>query len=320
MNKYSIFTLKALRKGYSKIFCVKQIKPICEHNPDVASQIIYDKLMADEPCMIARFGSSELFCICNYLGVKNAHKNLISYIRGNTLDWWWNDLVIRNMNINAGFFPPIIEKIEQYSKLMLNDISQIDVLGSWLNEEIMFKVALKDVLKIRLLLLDPYWSKISWTKALEGKRVLVVHPFAKTIESQYKKRQLLFANNLLPAFDLKTIKAVQSLAGEKTEFKDWFEALDYMKNEIDNQDYDICLIGAGAYGFPLAAHVKRKGKKAVHLGGSLQLLFGIKGKRWEDPNYNKTYNYSALMNEHWVNSSDAEKPQNAAVVEGACYW
>lgn len=32
-------------------------------------------------------------------------------------------------------------------------------------------------------------------------------------------------------------------------------------------DYDICLIGYSAYGFPLAAHAKRKGKKAVHLGG-----------------------------------------------------
>lgn len=47
---------------------------------------------------------------------------------------------------------------------------------------------------------------------------------------------------------------------------------------MDKIDYDICLIGCGAYGFPLAAHAKRKGKKAVHLGGALQLLFGIKGK------------------------------------------
>lgn len=49
-----------------------------------------------------------------------------------------------------------------------------------------------------------------------------------------------------------------------------------MKDEIDKQDYDIALIGCGAYGFPLAAHIKRSGKKAIHLGGALQLLFGIK--------------------------------------------
>ena len=77
------------------------------------------------------------------------------------------------------------------------------------------------------------------------------------------------------------LKAVQTAGGNQTEFKDWFEALEYMEQEIDKIDYDIVLLGCGAYGFPLAAHCKRMGKQAIHLGGVLQLLFGIKGKRWE---------------------------------------
>lgn len=75
-----------------------------------------------------------------------------------------------------------------------------------------------------------------------------------------------------------TLEAVQSLGGSNNKFQSWFEALQWMEDEMDKTDYDICLIGCGAYGFPLAAHAKRKGKKAVHLGGALQLLFGIKGK------------------------------------------
>ena len=31
----------------------------------------------------------------------------------------------------------------------------------------------------------------------------------------------------------------------------------------------------------LAAHVKRLGKRAVHLRGATQILFSIKGKHWE---------------------------------------
>ena len=50
-----------------------------------------------------------------------------------------------------------------------------------------------------------------------------------------------------------------------------------MKSQMDQTDYDIALIGCGAYGFPLAAHAKRMGKQAIHMGGSLQLLFGIRG-------------------------------------------
>jgi hypothetical protein len=93
-----------------------------------------------------------------------------------------------------------------------------------------------------------------------------------------------------------------------------------MKTKIDNEEYDICLIGCGAYGFHLAAHVKRKGKKAVHIGGSLQLLFGIRGNRWEDENYNDVYNYSKLMNKYWVKPNDNEKPIGSDNVEGSCYW
>ena len=175
-------------------------------------------------------------------------------------------------------------------------------------------------LKVSLELLNPFFAEIPWTVSLTGKNVLVIHPFTSTIMFQYKKRTLLFDKNILPDFNLKTIKAVQSSAGENTSYGDWFEALEWMKGEIDKQEYDICLIGAGAYGLHLAAHVKRQGKKAVHLGGSLQLLFGIRGKRWENKNYNPIYNYQKLMNEHWLRPDKLEKPNGAKNVEGGCYW
>ena len=204
---------------------------------------------------------------------------------------------------------------------MLEDLKEVDVLGSWLKDERLFDKCLINVKKLNLELLSPYFSGEPWSKALTGKKVLVVHPFAEQIEMQYIKREMLFRNpDILPEFQLSTIKAVQSLGGDCDDFPDWFAALDYMKAEIDKSDYDICLIGAGAYGFPLAAHIKRMGKKAVHLGGSLQLLFGIKGKRWEDPNYNAQYNYASLMNIHWIYPDKESRPKNADKVEGACYW
>jgi hypothetical protein len=233
---------------------------------------------------------------------------------------------MNQMQMWSGFFPPTVEKLEQFCELMLEDLKQVDILGSWLEGEKQFEKEMQHVSKVHLRLLEPFWVKDPWTKALENRKVLVVHPFTKTIESQYKKRELLFLNNLLPNFDLKVIKAVQSLAGETTPFPDWFEALEYMKSEIDKTEYDICLIGAGAYGFPLAAHVKRMGKKAVHIGGSLQLLFGIKGKRWENPYYGVEVwgipvgSYSNLMNEYWTSPLEDERPNEMNKVEGGCYW
>lgn len=320
MNRIIHFILKALQKVYIRIGKNNLIIPLKENNPDKVSQLIYDKLMSDDPCMIARFGSTELNAITNYRGIKQYKNHYIDFIKGKSPQWWWNKKGLEEIFTCSGFFPPTPQMVSKFSEMMINDMPLVDILGSWRPQENYFKEELKQASFVNLELLNPYWSKIPWTKALRGKKVLVVHPFAETIKKQYARRELLFKNpEILPEFELKTIKAVQSLGGNN-QFNNWFDALQWMKNEMDKIDYDICLIGCGAYGFPLAAYAKRKGKKAVHLAGALQLLFGIRGARWENPHYNETYNYAALMNEYWVKPSENEKPQNAQQVEGACYW
>jgi len=321
MNTTTIFVLKFLRKIYSKTFGIKsQEKLKCDADPDSVSNKIHDVLMKDEPCMIARFGSNELLCVKTYLGVKAQNKNLISFVTGKSFDWWWNEQNLENMHLVAGFFPSTIQKFKQFCELTLQDIPEVDVLASWLANEKIFEKELNKTYKIKRNLMDPFWVEKPWTKALENKKVLIIHPFVKTIEAQYKKKELLFANNLLPAFELKTIKAVQSHAGSASEFEDWFAALNYMKHQMDQMDYDICLIGAGAYGFSLAAHAKRSGKKAIHMGGSLQLLFGIRGNRWDNEKVRGKVNYQALINEHWVRPLSEETPTGIMKVEGGAYW
>ena len=321
MNKIAILSLKAMRKIYLSSFWGKPLtRPECIKDPDEAATILREGLLSHKPLMIARFGANELSVTANYVGIMAKEANVFSYVTGNSPEQWWNQGIINSLHTGAGFFPPTEEKIEQFCELMLQDMQQVDILGSWLPAERYFEEKLKASKKVQLMVLDPYWAQKPWTSALEGKKVLVVHPFAETIKAQYKKRELLFKNNLLPQFDLKVIPAVQSIAGTKTPFADWFEALDHMKKQIDQTDYDICLIGAGAYGFPLAAHVKRMGKKGFHLGGSLQLLFGIKGKRWENDQYHPFYNYRGLINQHWTSPNEREKPENANRIEGGCYW
>ncbi|PHK08841.1 hypothetical protein VF11_37255 [Nostoc linckia z14] len=320
MNEFSANILKGLRKLYTSIkpgTMVTGRNWKMFSNKEYANELIYDALTDSKPCMIARFGSTEMLCLTNYVGVKQHNTNWLDFIKGKSLPWWWQPATLNQMQQWSGFYPPRPDMVERFCRLMLTDIKQIDILGSWLQEETLFKNELNSAKQVVLEDLEPFFSTNPWTRALAGKKVLVVHPFAETIEQQYQKRQLLFDNNLLPAFELKTIKAVQSVAGEQTAFDDWFEALDWMKAEIDTTDYDICIIGCGAYGLPLAAHVKRMGKKAVHLAGATQLLFGIKGKRWEQF---IVWPYTNLFNENWVRPGQKEKPKNASVVEEACYW
>jgi hypothetical protein len=145
---------------------------------------------------------------------------------------------------------------------------------------------------------------------------LVVHPFAESIRRQYARRERLFADpSVLPDFQLKTLQAVQSIGGQSRGFADWFEALDWMEQQMAAEDFDVAIIGAGAYGLPLAAHAKRLGRKAVHLGGATQILFGIRGRRWDEHPF-----ISQLYNPFWVRPLPEETPPNYTDVESGCYW
>lgn len=320
MNKLEIITLKVLRKIYGKLFKPKSTaydRGIID--PDKASEQIYNLLASGKPCMIARYGSTEMFAITNYLGVIAKHHSAWKYIQGKQSAWWWEDNVKDQMTRWSGFFPSTDENLMRFGDLMIEDSKHMDILGSWLAEEKLINVYFASNIKIvHLSLLEPFWTNQPWTKVLEGKKVVVVHPFAETIMLQYENnRDKLFKNpNVLPQFkSLRVVKAVQSLGGDNNGFKDWFEALQYMEHEIDKEDYDICLIGCGAYGFPLAAHVKCMGKQAIHLGGALQLLFGIRGKRWEEmPEYN------VLMSGAWIRPLSKESPSCKNKVENGCYW
>ena len=128
----------------------------------------------------------------------------------------------------------------------------------------------------------------------------------------------MFADKrLTPNYELHTLKAVQSIAGNKPDgFDNWFQALDWMKAEIEKHDFDIAIIGCGAYGFPLAAHVKQIGKKAIHLGGAAANLFGIKSNAVEKRNKF----LAAKINDFWVRPDDSETPQGIEMVESSRYW
>ena len=316
MNRLVENILKISRGIISKISTGPNKELERENDANVASDIIYKSLISDKPCMIARFGAFEISTVVNYLGVKNPQHSCINYIIGKQDQWWWNDKLLSYMQSNAGFYPATYENAIRFGELMLQDAKEVDILGSWQLGELALSSELSNAQKVHIDYVAPFFGEKKWSRALAGKKVLVVHPFVDTIKKQYAKRELLFEDkDILPEFDLRCVKAVQSINGDSI-FKDWFEALDYMKTEIDKQDYDICLLGCGAYGFPLAAHIKRTGKKAIHIGGRLQLLFGIIGNRWDTP---ESY-YHQFFNDSWCRPSETEKPKAASNVEGACYW
>ncbi len=310
--------IKISRKSYRKIFKPANKLPI-DLTGQAASDLIKDTLSADAPCMISRFGSVELSAVLNWMAVHDesgSFRKSLKTIFGESQYFWWDDWVMSQMSNVAGFFPSNPTNLSKFAEKTLEDVRNIDILGSWSIGEKLAMDYNSGAKVVELIDLDPYFHSNPWTEALGGKKVLVIHPFASSIRSQYQKHNLLFRDaRTLPAFDLQTIKAEQTVEGSETKFKSWFNALDAMRSAISQKDFDIAIIGAGAYGMPLASHVKDMGKKAIHLGGSTQILFGIKGKRWDERSM-----YQNLYNEHWTRPLLEETPKNADMIERGCYW
>ena len=112
------------------------------------------------------------------------------------------------------------------------------------------------------------------------------------------------------------MSVADALQYHETGYASWFDALAAMQRQMDAADYEVAIIGAGAYGLPLAAFCARElNAQAVQMAGATQLLFGIRGKRWDDHPI-----LSRLYNDAWVRPGDGEGIRNKDAVEGGSYW
>ena len=144
----------------------------------------------------------------------------------------------------------------------------------------------------------------SWTQALKDKRILIIHPFKASIEHQLQNKDKVFKDStLIPEAEYDFIVPPQAYGGSATWGNSWSENLETMKTIINQKEFDVAILGCGAYGLPLGAYIKQLGKIAIHIGGDVQLLFGIMGTRWEGkPWLEKVYT------EHWIRPLPEDRP------------
>lgn len=299
---YDYLKTTKLYKWYKKKFRQVDISKYKQDllNNEQTDAYIKSLFEDNKPMMVSRIGSTELRVLHDFYKKRPYSKH--------------NRYTIEAF---SGVSPADDDHLNRFAKLYFDDISEIDLLGVWFNpfEDVVSNEFCPHAKLTKLRNLEPYFSEKPWSAYLKGKKVLVINPFHKSITEQYKKRDKLFKDkNILPEFDLITYRPVVSSGGIK-EFKSWFEALKSMEHDISKIDFDIAIIGAGAYGLPLAAFIKRLGKKAFHLGGATQILFGVLGKRWED-----NPDFKDFFNDEWRKPMDSEKEVGAEISGKTSYW
>lgn len=279
-----------------------------------ASHAIEEKLLSGKPFMAGRMGFFEQAVLRMYeFGKKDKYET-----------------VMNNIYNCAGFFPNDTNLGYRFTEVMKDAYSVCDILAC--NYELLENYFInfcmpKDAKVVESFdINDVCRDETNWSKALKGKKVLVVTPFTDSVKQQYEKRDKLFLSNpdILPEFELITYKSLMTVGDLKDDrFSNWFEALKFMENEILSMDFDVALLGCGAYGFPLAAAIKMAGRQAIHLGGTLQLLFGIMGRRWDGSRFGGIEHMpeyiSRYYNENWTYPIEG-KPQEASKVEYGPYW
>lgn len=138
-----------------------------------------------------------------------------------------------------------------------------------------------------------------FSETLTGKRVLVISPFGESVRANFGRRHEFFPSYAYPNFALSTYNTPITYHGLPPEFypdHDWFQTVERMKAELSRKDFDIALLSCGSYAMPLGLHIRdAMQKKAIYVGGCLQLLFGITGRRYDNPFFLDQMNADAFI-------------------------
>lgn len=275
-------------------------KQLCSESTNA---LIKHLLINRQPCLIGRIGHTEGRIVGEAL------------FRGQV----FGRLTKKEAHQFSGIFPVTPKALAEFASIYADSIAIADLLGFWQTayQAMLLAKRYPEMPLAPLSALEPYLHESPWSEALEHRRVLVVHPFATSIARQFKMNRVkLFANSrILPEFEIQVLAPPQTLAPLTGGFSTWFEAFDHLTQSVLGREFDVALLGCGAYGLPLGAAIKRSGRQAIHLGGALQVLFGIRGRRWE-----RMPSIAALMNDHWIRPSKQETPVSASSVDGGCYW
>lgn len=240
---------------------------------------------------------------------------------------------------NAGIFPTTPTSISLWQEEYTKAVQQSDFLATgWYAplekaEERLLQRFRWEGYPVKLRCLEPYYVDpcYRWTSELEGQDVCVVSSFADSMEKQVKEnREKIWKENhvdsLLPPLTrwhfIKTGYSPILAQGRATwmdaldtDVSSWHEAVDKLEANILATGAKVVLLGCGGLAMVLGQRLKAKGKICIVMGGAIQVLFGIRGKRWEHHSI-----ISHFWNDAWSWPSLDETPAGANEVEGACYW
>ena len=280
-------------------------------NLNKSNDEIIKLLQRDKPFSIVRLGSCETKITIEYLKTKKINPKFISNNNG---------IYSKTKDKN---------KFEIFCISHNEAIKNSDLLASFINLNFIkpyqdFFAKKYNLTQINSRSLEPFYQLQEdikpWTHYLYGKKVLIINPFVDSFQKQINNGFQIFKDKkvFLDGQEFVFYKSYQTIAGNHIH-NDWLETFTIMCNDIKKLDFDIALLGCGGYGLPLCNFIKTKlNKSAIYIGGGLQLLFGVMGKRWENREM-----WKKIIKENdtkFIRPSGDERCKNLSSIEQGCYW
>ena len=291
-----------------------------EKGAEEIRKCIEEALAKKEGALIGRNGTIEL-------------ETLLFRLFGSAPNQQYPASIAKRMELHAGIWPASKNSIDRWVFMMLEAIRNTDVLvAGWyeplkIHEEKLLQQTNTLAPRIPLRSLEPYYvsPEERWTTLLAGQRVAVVSSFTKSMSEQLENRELIWPvapDSLLPAnvewvfFQTGYAPSLaMGVAGWPSDIISWDVAVNSIVKKVVSSQASIALIGCGGLGMLIGSELKKQGIVAIVLGGATQVLFGIKGKRWETHSV-----ISHFWNDAWVWPKPTETPRGASLIEGSCYW
>jgi len=191
-------------------------------SPDEANLLLYNRLRDGVPLFAGKLGSVE----SRVLGEHRYRQRWQSHFNSRTR---------LQAHQNSGIFPVDDSALAATAEELWAAMRSIELLGCWPVE---YQARLMMDLpqlpqRCEMPDLEPFFYPLPWTAALEGKRVLVLHPFLRSLERQWGRRQELFPGRpVLPLFDPVFVASPMTVRGAVHGYISWQSALDQLWQQV----------------------------------------------------------------------------------------
>jgi hypothetical protein len=235
-----------------------------------------------------------------------------------------NPKFVNVLSNNAGIKCINNDDLKTFTELYSNCIKNCTALATWENNYDKYFTDKYNLPTVPYQILEPFYcieeGIIPWSHHLSGKKVLVINPFVKSMQEQIKNNFSIYKDKHVFLKDQEYVfyKSYMTLGSNKIH-NNWIETFEIMCNDISKIEFDIAILGCGGYGLPLCDFIYSKlNKSAIYIGGGIQLLFGIMGKRWENDDMWKRI--IKENNTKFIRPNANEQIKNMNTIENACYW